>query len=101
MGRQQGWPADADLDAFSRGVEDRGRPCQHHRRSQILKEHGSNKMSLDDLPTRSPQPGNESEPAVRRVDRPSTPRDKVTRAEELRLQLADEIVRGVLAPGSG
>ncbi len=26
--------------------------------------------------------------------------DKVTRAEELRLQLADEIVRGVLPPGS-
>ena len=37
---------------------------------------------------------------VRRVDRPSPLRDKVTRAEELRLQLADEIVRGVLAPGS-
>ena len=26
--------------------------------------------------------------------------DKITRAEELRLQLADEIVRGALAPGS-
>ena len=36
----------------------------------------------------------------RRVDRPSSQRDKVTRAEELRLQLADEIVRGVLPPGS-
>ena len=43
-------------------------------------------MSLDDLP----------ETIVRRVDRPSPLRDKVTRAEELRLQLADEIVRGVL-----
>src|SRR3982750_1425950 len=47
-------------------------------------------MSLEDLP----------EPTVRRVDRPSSHRDKVTRAEELRLQLADEIVRGVLPPGA-
>ncbi|MGH6753443.1 MAG: GntR family transcriptional regulator, partial [Bradyrhizobium sp.] len=58
-------------------------------------------MSLDDLPTRSPQAGPEPEPVVRRVDRAAPHRDKVTRAEELRLQLADEIVRGVLAPGSG
>ena len=42
-------------------------------------------MSLDDLPTRAPQPGADSEPAVRRVDRPSPQRDKVTRAEELRV----------------
>ena len=41
-----------------------------------------------------------AETPVRRVDRPSPQRDKVTRAEELRLQLADEIVRGVLPPGS-
>jgi DNA-binding GntR family transcriptional regulator len=47
-------------------------------------------MSLEDLP----------ETTVRRVDRPSPLRDKVTRAEELRLQLADEIVRGVLPAGS-
>ncbi|MBN8990025.1 MAG: GntR family transcriptional regulator [Rhizobiales bacterium] len=58
-------------------------------------------MSLDDLPTRSPQPGSGSDPVVRRVDRASPQTDKITRAEELRLQLADEIVRGVLAPGSG
>jgi DNA-binding GntR family transcriptional regulator len=58
-------------------------------------------MSLDDLRTQVPQPGNESETLVRRVDRPASQADKVTRAEELRLQLADEIVRGVLAPGSG
>ena len=58
-------------------------------------------MSLDDLPTRVPQPGPESEPVVRRVDRAAPQRDKVTRAEELRLQLTDEIVRSVLAPGSG
>jgi len=37
---------------------------------------------------------------VRRVDRASPSPDKITRAEELRLQLADEIVRGMLAPGS-
>src|SRR5258708_3501105 len=58
-------------------------------------------MSLDDLPTRAPQPeGTEAEVTVRRVDRPASPLDKVTRAEELRLQLADEIVRGTLAPGA-
>jgi DNA-binding GntR family transcriptional regulator len=55
-------------------------------------------MSLDDL--RTAASGAEAEAPVRRVDRPSPMRDKVTRAEELRLQLADEIVRGVLPPGS-
>ena len=55
-------------------------------------------MSLDDLPRSSPSP--ESESPVRRVDRPSSQQAKITRAEELRLQLADEIVRGALAPGS-
>ncbi|ODM74780.1 GntR family transcriptional regulator [Bradyrhizobium elkanii] len=53
-------------------------------------------MSLDDLPQ-----GAESEMTVRRIDRPSSLVDKITRAEELRLQLADEIVRGTLAPGAG
>jgi DNA-binding GntR family transcriptional regulator len=58
-------------------------------------------MSLDDLPTRPPQPaGSEPEPVVRRADRASPQPDKITRAEELRLQLADEIVRGALAPGA-
>jgi DNA-binding GntR family transcriptional regulator len=58
-------------------------------------------MSLDDLPTRRPPAsGPEPEVAVRRVDRPSSQVDKITRAEELRLQLADEIVRGALAPGA-
>src|SRR4030095_15130029 len=57
-------------------------------------------MSLDDLRTRAPPAGADAETPVRRVDRPSPLRDKVTRAEELRLQLADEIVRGVLPPGS-
>jgi DNA-binding GntR family transcriptional regulator len=52
-------------------------------------------MSLDDLPTSDRQA-----PAVRRVDRASPGSYKITRAEELRLQLADEIVRGTLAPGA-
>jgi DNA-binding GntR family transcriptional regulator len=58
-------------------------------------------MSLDDLPTiSSPQGGADAEPVVRRVDRSSPQQSKITRAEELRLQLADEIVRGALAPGA-
>jgi DNA-binding GntR family transcriptional regulator len=55
-------------------------------------------MSLDDLPPRAPP-----KPAavtVRRVDRASPSLVRVTRAEELRLQLADEIVRGALPPGA-
>ena len=31
VGRPQGRAADADLDTLSRRVEDRRRPCQHHR----------------------------------------------------------------------
>jgi hypothetical protein len=58
-------------------------------------------MSLDDLPTDAPRrPAGEAEAVVRRVDRASPYPDKITRAEELRLQLADEIVRGALAPGA-
>jgi DNA-binding GntR family transcriptional regulator len=56
-------------------------------------------MSLDDLPGNAPQAAAEEAP-VRRVDRAPPNTQKVTRAEELRLQLADEIVRGALAPGS-
>src|SRR4030081_3102734 len=57
-------------------------------------------MSLDDLPA-----GALSRPPARvemvgRVDRASAVPGKVTRAEELRLQLADEIVRGALPPGA-
>ena len=55
-------------------------------------------MSLDGLPG-SAVPRPEPDSVVRRVDRSSFP-DKITRAEELRLQLADEIVRGALAPGA-
>jgi len=59
-------------------------------------------MSLDDLPNGVPRPAaSEAEPVVRRVDRASSLSDKITRAEELRLQLADEIVRGALPPGAG
>ena len=60
-------------------------------------------MTLDDLPGKArPRPAKEraGEPLVHRVDRAPVGAGKVTRAEELRLQLADEIVRGVLAPGS-
>jgi DNA-binding GntR family transcriptional regulator len=56
-------------------------------------------MSLDGLSAAPPQRP-EGEAAVRRVDRAPLSAQKVTRAEELRLQLADEIVRGVLAPGA-
>src|SRR3982074_3949042 len=58
-------------------------------------------MSPGDLPTSAPQrAAGEAEAVVRRVDRASPYPDKITRAEELRLQLADEIVRGALAPGA-
>ena len=58
-------------------------------------------MSLDDLPTGVPRaPALETKTVVRRVDRAAPYPDKITRAEELRLQLADEIVRGVLPPGA-
>lgn len=56
-------------------------------------------MSLDDLPTR-PRQGLLRDPDVLRVDRAPPSVAKITRAEELRLQLADEIVRGALAPGA-
>ena len=56
-------------------------------------------MSLDDLQgSAAPRP--EADTVVRRVDRASAFPDKITRAEDLRLQLADEIVRGVLPPGA-
>jgi DNA-binding GntR family transcriptional regulator len=58
-------------------------------------------MSLDGLPSNAPgRSGSEAETVVRRVGRAAPLAYKITRAEELRLQLADEIVRGVLAPGS-
>ena len=56
-------------------------------------------MSLDDLPANSAQ-APKGGAVVRRVDRASGSAGKITRAEELRLQLADEIVRGALPPGA-
>jgi DNA-binding GntR family transcriptional regulator len=58
-------------------------------------------MSLEDLPDlaslRSLQ---EAKTLVRLGGRATQAPDRLTRAEELRLQLADEIVRGLLAPGA-
>ncbi|HVX75260.1 MAG TPA: GntR family transcriptional regulator [Bradyrhizobium sp.] len=51
-------------------------------------------MSLDDVSAGA------AGSAVPRIDRRASASPKVTRAEELRLQLADEIVRGVLRPGA-
>jgi DNA-binding GntR family transcriptional regulator len=59
-------------------------------------------MSFDDMliqpgkPRRTASAGG----ALSRVDRPAAIAGKITRAEELRLQLADDIVRGILAPGA-
>jgi DNA-binding GntR family transcriptional regulator len=51
-------------------------------------------MSFEDVPVqRIVEP-------VSRVDRPPLNVGKITRAEELRLQLADDIVRGALPPGA-
>jgi DNA-binding GntR family transcriptional regulator len=55
-------------------------------------------MSLDDLPTGLSLPAEKT--AVQRGERAVSYPDKITRAEELRLQLADEIVRGALRPGT-
>jgi DNA-binding GntR family transcriptional regulator len=55
-------------------------------------------MSLDDLPADFSPPAGKA--AVPRVDRAAPYPEKITRAEELRLQLADEIVRGTLRPGT-
>src|SRR6202012_3246286 len=55
-------------------------------------------MSLDDLRAKARQESTEA--VVRRIDRAPPQIVKITRAEELRLQLADEIVRGALPPGA-
>src|SRR5690349_24939935 len=56
-------------------------------------------MSLDDLPPRTRQRV-VRQSDVQRIDRAPPAVAKMTRAEELRLQLADEIVRGALAPSA-
>jgi DNA-binding GntR family transcriptional regulator len=57
-------------------------------------------MSLDDISSRTPVPAAQAKPTARGSRRAAAHPHKVTRAEELRLQLADEIVRGALPPGS-
>ncbi|SMX61602.1 putative transcriptional regulatory protein, GntR family [Bradyrhizobium sp. ORS 285] len=56
-------------------------------------------MSLDDLPPRTHQRLTRAS-EMPRTDRAPPAVAKITRAEELRLQLADDIVRGTLAPGA-
>jgi DNA-binding GntR family transcriptional regulator len=55
-------------------------------------------MSLDDLPSGFSL--TKEKPEVQRIERAAASAAKITRAEELRLQLADEIVRGALPPGA-
>ena len=57
-------------------------------------------MSLDDLPDLASLGAIQEAKATVRRGAGARGVDKLTRAEELRLQLADEIVRGALAPGS-
>lgn len=61
-------------------------------------------MSFDDMLVRpgvaKPRLKTNAVEPVSRVDRAGVTSGKITRAEELRLQLADEIVRGVLPPGA-
>ncbi|NPU12159.1 GntR family transcriptional regulator [Bradyrhizobium sp. 83012] len=56
-------------------------------------------MSLDDLPPRTRQ-RLVRDSGLPRSERAPPAVAKITRAEELRLQLADDIVRGALAPGA-
>ena len=55
-------------------------------------------MSLDDIPANNAR--RPTGAVVRRIDRAAPSVVKITRAEELRLQLADEIVGGALPPGA-
>jgi DNA-binding GntR family transcriptional regulator len=57
-------------------------------------------MSLDDLPDLASLRSVQAKALVRPGARATHAPDRLTRAEELRLQLADEIVRGALAPGA-
>src|SRR5205823_5512075 len=69
---RQDWPPDADLDADRSGVARGGRACELDRRP------AGNRMNIN----------------------VALPNRRRTLAEELRQHLADEIVRGVLTPGS-
>src|SRR6202046_1773057 len=57
-------------------------------------------MSLEDLPDLALLRSGAEEKTIVRPRGRGIGADKLTRAEELRLQLADEIVSGALAPGS-
>lgn len=57
-------------------------------------------MSLEDIPDTTLPRSVRATKTIVRPDGPGVRADKLTRAEELRLQLADEIVRGTLAPGA-
>jgi|SRR6516165_896043 len=58
-------------------------------------------MSLDNLPAKATRRGaNAGAASARSGDLAPRSVQKITRAEELRLQLADEIVRGVQPPGA-
>ena len=91
----QGRAADADMGPVCGRVENRGRACQRDRRTA-----GSKGMSLDDLPDLASLGAVQEAKTTVRRGAGVRGVDKLTRAEELRLQLADEIVRGALAPGS-
>ena len=57
-------------------------------------------MSLDDIPDTALLRAMRAGKTTVRPGGKRARTDKLTRAEELRLQLADEIVRGALAPGA-
>jgi DNA-binding GntR family transcriptional regulator len=57
-------------------------------------------MSLEDIPDPTLLRSVRATKTIVRPDGPGVRADRLTRAEELRLQLADEIVRGTLAPGA-
>jgi DNA-binding GntR family transcriptional regulator len=57
-------------------------------------------MSFNDMLVQPGKPRRKAVGPVSRVDQAGLSTGKTTRAEELRLQLADEIVRGVLRPGA-
>jgi DNA-binding GntR family transcriptional regulator len=57
-------------------------------------------MSFDDMLVQRRAGKPRQTGTISRIDRPHAAVGKITRAEELRLQLADDIVRGALAPGA-
>src|SRR5262249_8168668 len=91
---RQGRPPDADLGALSRRLACGRGACQLDRRAQ----------ATDIAADRCPGGGDAVMTLADRV-RPAASRNagprRRTLAEELRLQLADEIVRGLIAPGAG